>query len=338
MALRKNYKHLGKTGLVVSELALGAMTFTSNEAAMMPHADEEESVKIMNLFAAQGGNFLDTAPIYEDSEAVVGRWLSKQTRADWVIATKVGIGSGPNKAGLGRKTIKEAVESSLRNLQTSYIDLYQCHTPDTSTPIEETLRTLDELVRIGKIHHIGLSNFTGYQLQKAVDLSISMGLSPITSLQPQYSLLCRTTEWELLPICKNEGLGILPWSPLAGGWLSGKYKKEDYQTAEGTRLGWSDMLGWKATSSHLATDHTWKVLNVVSEIAKESGHTPSQVSLRWLMQNPIGSVIPIIGARTVAQFEENLGAVGWSLTDDQMKRLNDASALEIPYPWGEFWL
>ncbi|HEV7626939.1 MAG TPA: aldo/keto reductase, partial [Streptomyces sp.] len=204
---------LGNSGLRVSELCLGSMTFGRE-------TDEETSSSILDTFVEAGGNFIDTADVYSrgGSEEILGRWLTKQRRDDLVVATKVRfpMGDGPNDKGLGRKHIIEGVEASLRRLRTDYIDLYQVHCWDPATPLEQTLSTLDSLVRAGKVRAVGASNFSGWQLQKAVDISRRRGWEPFTCLQPLYNLLDRETEWELLPVCRNEGLGVIPWSPLRG--------------------------------------------------------------------------------------------------------------------------
>ena len=218
-----NTRYLGKTGLKVSELCLGTMTFGRE-------TDETTSYSILERFVEAGGNFIDTADVYSQgiSEEIVGRWLPTKNRDDLVIATKVrfGMGDGPNDVGLSRKHILSGVEASLRRLGTDYIDLYQVHCWDKRTPLEETLSTLDGLVKSGKVRYIGVSNFTGWQLQKAIDLSLHNGWEPFVCLQPLYNLLDRQLELELLPICENEGLGIIPWSPLRGGWLTGKYRRD----------------------------------------------------------------------------------------------------------------
>ena len=238
-----NYRYLGKTGLKVSELCLGAMTFgRENEAT------EEESFQMMDRFVAAGGNFIDTANVYSTgiSEEIVGRWLKKQRRDDLVIATKVRfpMGTGPNDLGLSRKHILSSVEASLRRLQTDYIDLYQVHCWDEKTPLEETLSTLNDLVRKGVVRYVGASNFAGWQLQRAIDLSRENGWEVLVCLQPQYNLLCRSTEWELIPLCRREGLGVIPWSPLRGGWLSGKFKRGMTAPPEGSRIELAEKKDW----------------------------------------------------------------------------------------------
>jgi len=341
--IRLNYKTLGRSGLMVSEICLGAMTFGTSDKNNwgMPTCNEETSHKILDQFASIGGNFIDTANVYGNgvSEQVLGRWLAKKNRQDFVIATKARgqIGTGPNDSGLSRKHLLWAVEESLKCLGTNYIDLYQVHTFDVSTPLSETWRTLDDLVRCGKVRYLGISNYSGYQLQKTIDLVKEMKWESIVSLQPQYNLLCRSTEWDLVPICEAEGLGIIPWSPLAGGWLSGKIKKGDTAPTSGSRVDWAEKIGWKATGfSSKAEEQTWAVLDTVKEIGKEVGATDAQVSLRWLMQKR-GVTCPIIGAKTVEQLTDNLGCINFTLSPEQMKRLDEVSAPNIPYPWGESW-
>jgi aryl-alcohol dehydrogenase-like predicted oxidoreductase len=201
------YRYLGKTGLKVSELCLGSMTFGRE-------ANEEISPQMLDRFAEVGGNFVDTANVYSlgVSEEIVGRWLKDKDREDFIIATKVRfkLGEGPNDVGLSRKHILAAAESSLRRLRTHYIDLYQVHCWDETTPLEETLSTLDSLVQSGKVRYVGASNYSGWQLQKAIDMSRQRGWEPFCCMQPQYNLICRSTEWEVLPVCRSEGLGVIP--------------------------------------------------------------------------------------------------------------------------------
>lgn len=323
------YRFLGRTGLRVSELCLGTMTFGRESS-------EELSRQILDRFVEAGGNFLDTADVYSRglSEEIIGRWLKGRHRDELIIATKVRfpMGEGPNEVGLSRKHIMAAVEASLRRLGTDYIDLYQVHCWDDVTPLEETLSTLNDLVRSGKVRYIGASNYSGWQLQKAIDLSRQMGWEPFRCLQPLYNLLDRSTEWELLPVCINEGLGVIPWSPLRGGWLSGKYRRGMTAPPEGTRVWEAEQHGWSESWSRYNNERTWSVLDTLFAVADEAGKTPAQVALRWLLQRP-GVTAPIIGARTMEQLENNLGAVGWELSQEQMDRLNQASAVQLPYPY-----
>jgi aryl-alcohol dehydrogenase-like predicted oxidoreductase len=324
-----NYRFLGKTGLKVSELCLGAMTFGRE-------ADEETSRRIIDRFVAAGGNFIDTADVYTRgiSEEIVGRWLKGKVRDDFVIATKVRfpMGEGPNEVGLSRKHILAGVEASLGRLGTNYLDLYQVHCWDSATSLEETLSTLDSLVKTGKVRYIGASNYSGWQLQKAIDLSRQMGWEPFTCLQPLYNLLDRATEWELLPVCQNEGLGLIPWSPLRGGWLSGKYRRGMSAPLEGSRVKTAEVQGWSESWSAYNNEHTWSVLDALFAVAEEVGKAPAQVALNWLLQRP-GVTAPIIGARTLEQLESNLGATGWALSQEQMTRLTQVGEQPLPYPY-----
>jgi aryl-alcohol dehydrogenase-like predicted oxidoreductase len=220
----------------------------------------------------------------------------------------------------------------LRRLGTDYIDLYQVHCWDAFTPLEETLGTLDNLVKSGKVRYLGASNYSGWQLQKAVDLSRHMGWEPFTCLQPLYNLLDRQTEWELLPVCQNEGLGMIPWSPLRGGWLSGKFRRGMIAPPEGTRVKTAEEQGWSESWSGYANEHTWNVLDALFAIAEETGKAPAQVAINWLLQRS-GVTAPIIGARTMEQLESNLGASGWSLSEEQMTRLTEISDQPLPYPY-----
>ncbi len=323
-----DYRFLGKTGMKVSELCLGAMTFGRE-------ASEEESFRMMECFAEAGGNFIDSANVYSRgiSEEITGKWLKRQHRQDWVIATKVRfpMGEGPNEVGLSRKHILDAVEASLRHLRTDFIDLYQVHAWDSATPLEETLFTLDRLVRDGKVRYLGVSNFAAWQLQKAIDLSILRGWEPFVCLQPLYNLLDRELEWELAPVCINEGVGIIPWSPLRGGWLSGKYQRGMQAPLEGTRVEDAEKNNWGEAWNKYNNDRTWRVLDGLHVTAIRTGKKPAQVALRWLLQKP-GVTAPIIGARTLEQLETNLGATDWALSSEDMQTLDAVSEKEPPYP------
>lgn len=323
------YRYLGRTGMKVSELCLGAMTFGRESTEVVSH-------QMLDRFVEAGGNFIDTANVYTQgaSEDILGRWLRGKPREEFIIATKVRfpMGEGPNDLGLSRKHILGAVEQSLQRLGTDYIDLYQVHCWDPGTPLDETLSTLDMLVRSGKVRYIGASNYSGWQLQKAIDLSRQMGWEPFVCLQPLYNLLDRSTEWELVPVCRNEGLGIIPWSPLRGGWLSGKYHRGMEAPVEGTRIEQAEKEGWSESWSAYATERTWAILDELFAVAKETGKQPVQVALRWLLQRP-GVTAPIVGARTMSHLESNLGATGWELTAEQMDRLDKVSATKLPYPY-----
>lgn len=321
------YRYLGKTGLRVSELCLGTQTFGWC-------TDEAEAVRILDRFAEVGGNSFDSADSYNQgqSEAIFGRWLkSRGNRSSWVVATKVffPVGKGPNDTGLSRKHLLEAVETSLRRLQTTYIDLYQLHCWDMSTPLEETIRTLDDLVRDGKVRYVGVSNFTPSQLMKGLMLSRMNGWVEFASAQLEYSLLVRSVEWEFLPLCQEEGVGFLPWSPLAGGWLTGKYRR-DQPIPPDSRAGRADRR--EDLPEQRADGRAWDIIETLDQIAREREVTPAQVALRWVLQR-VGVAAPIFGARTIAQLEDNLGAVAWTLSEEEMKPLDEASAVALPYPY-----
>ncbi|HET6987785.1 MAG TPA: aldo/keto reductase [Kribbella sp.] len=314
-------RFLGRTGLQVSELCLGTMTFGSE-------TDQSTGHRILDEFVGAGGTMIDTADTYSAgaSEEIIGSWLKTRDRDDLVIATKVYGEAGPGLPvrGAGRKHILAGVEASLRRLQTDFIDLYQIHVFDDATPLEETLTTLDTLVTSGKVRFVGASNLTGWQLQKAIDLSRQRGLEPYVCLQPLYNLLDRDAELDLIPVCQNEGAGVIAWSPLAGGWLSGKYTKDAGGPPAGSRSSQAD---WDAHDN----DRTWRVLDALRGVAAEVDRTPAQVALRWVMQRP-GLTAPIIGARTPDQLADNLGATGWSLDDDELRRLTEAGDGPLPYP------
>lgn len=323
------YRYLGRSGLKVSELCLGAMTFGREST-------EEVSYQLLDCFVEAGGNFIDTADVYSQgiSEEILGRWLKTKQRDDFVIATKVRfpMGSGPNNVGLSRKHIFAAIESSLRRLNTSYVDLYQVHMWDPGTPVEETLDALNQLVKSGKVRYLGASNYAGYQLQKAIDVSQHNGWESFVCLQPLYNLLDRSFEWELGPVCEAEGVGVIPWSPLRGGWLSGKYQRGMTQPPADTRIEEAGKRGWGESWNVYANERTWHVLDTLTAIAGDVNKTPAQVALNWLLRKSVVTA-PILGARSLANLQDNLGSVGWSLTADQVTKLDEASSLPLPYPY-----
>eukprot|EP00118_Oscarella_pearsei_P006674 m.30604 g.30604 ORF g.30604 m.30604 type:complete len:364 (+) comp31367_c0_seq1:145-1236(+) len=338
-------RYLGNCGLKVSNICLGAMTFGARpKGPSLPgQCDEELSHKLLDRYVELGGNFVDTANVYSQgvSETIVGSWLKKQEREKIIVATKVrcAMGDDPNSVGLSRKHITFAVEESLKRLGTHYIDLYQTHCWDDGTPLEETLSTLMDLVRCGKVRYLGLSNVTGWQLQKIIDLTKDK-YEKFVSLQVQYSLLCRQTEWELQDVCRREGIGILPWSPLKGGWLSGKMKRSG--APSGSRAAWADEAKVSLQSSPGFTKYgsdegVWNLLDVLEAIAKETGKTVAQVAIKWLLhQDAVSSVV--IGAKTLLQLDDNCGAGGdWKLSGEQVERLTEASDVPIPYPWEMVW-
>ncbi len=333
------FRPLGMTGTQVTSLCLGTMTFGKE-------TPEDDAHAILDRYVGAGGNFIDTADVYQegDSEEFIGHWLTKRERDDLVIATKVRfpMGGDPNEAGLSRRWITQAVDNSLRRLNTDYIDLYQAHCWDPLTPLEETLAAFDDLVRMGKVRYIGVSNFTGWQLQRAALLAQVNGHAPIVTLQPQYNLLAREIEWELVELCLEEGIGMLPWSPLGGGWLTGKYKRDE-RPSGATRLGDDPERGVEAYDKRNA-ERTWAVLEVIDKIVanrggaagpqNDGGASHSQVALNWVAHRP-GVTSTILGVRTTEQLEENLAAAGWRLTDDEVGALDEASDPGRPeYPYG----
>ncbi len=327
------YRTLGPSGVVVSELALGTMTFGTE-------TDEAGSHAQLDRFVEAGGTLVDTADVYSGgaSEEIIGRWLRQRPAAVGeriVLATKgrFPVADEPNGLGLSRRHLTRALEASLRRLGVQRVDLYQLHAFDALTPMEETFSCLDDLVRAGKIHYVGLSNFTGWQLQRAVDVCQRLHLSPPVSVQPQYNLLVRETEWEVVPACQANGLGLLPWSPLGGGWLTGKYSREE-APAGATRLGEDPDRGMEAYGPRSRQERTWRVVDAVRRVAEGRGSSMAQVALAWLRQRPpVTSVI--LGARTVEQLEDNLGAADVELSAEEMSLLDDASAIDVgDYPYG----
>jgi len=321
MRIRK----LGRTGLKVSNLCLGAMTFGNQQWG----SDESTSKVIVDRFLEAGGNFIDTADIYSTgvSEEITGRAI-RDKRQSLVLATKVAgpMGGGPNDLGLSRKHILDAVEASLRRLGTDYIDLYQVHAYDPTTPLDETLRALDDCVRSGKVRYTGCSNYSAWQLMKANALARELGTARFDCLQPQYSLVCRSIEREHLPLCIEEGIGVIPWSPLAGGLLTGKMGRGQ-APPEGTRASVDTM-----NQERFSSEKNLEIAEVVAQVARAMEKTSSQVALAWVMRQP-GITSPIFGARTLDQLEDNLGAAELALDEEAVKCLEEVSQLDLVYPY-----
>ena len=323
------YRTLGASGAVVSTYAIGTMTF-GNET------DEAGSHEQLDRYVEAGGNFVDTADVYTAgvSEEIVGRWLAKKNSADVVLATKgrFPTGDGPNDVGTSRRHLRKALEASLQRLGVDHIDLYQLHAWDPVTPLEETLSFLEDAVRAGKISYGGLSNFTGWQLQKACDLIGYRGWSPLVTLQPQYNLLVREIEWEIVPAAQENGLGLLPWSPLGGGWLTGKYSFDE-EPEGATRLGENPDRGVESWYRRSRNQRVRDVVDALREIAEARGISMAQVALAWLVDRPaITSVI--LGARTLEQLDDNLAAADLHLTPEETAKLDEASdpgAADYPY-------
>jgi aryl-alcohol dehydrogenase-like predicted oxidoreductase len=321
MKIRK----LGRTGLKVSNLCLGAMTFGNQQWG----CDEATSRAIVDRFLEAGGNFIDTADMYSNgvSEEITGRAV-RETRQSLALATKVAgpMGSGPNDLGLSRKHILDAVEASLRRLGTDYIDLYQVHAYDPTTPLDETLGALDDCVRAGKVRYAGCSNYSAWQLMKANALARELGTARFDCLQPQYSLVCRFIEREHLPLCIEEGIGVIPWSPLGGGLLTGKIRRGQ-AAPEGSRASVDTM-----NRERFSSERNLEIAEVVAQVARNLGRTSSQVALAWTICQA-GVTSSIFGARTLDQLEDNLGSADLALDGESIRRLDEVSQLELVYPY-----
>lgn len=317
--------YLGRSGLVVSELCLGTMTFGGA-------ADEAAARKIVERFREAGGTFFDTADVYQGgkSEQIVGRILAAD-RDEVVIATKAfgPTGAGPNDAGNSRRHLVRAVEDSLRRLGTDRIDLYQLHAWDRTTPLEESLGALEDMVRAGKVLHAGVSNWSGWHIERAFRVQERHGWSPLVSLQPQYSLLERQIEFETLPAARANGMGVLAWSPLAAGFLTGKYRRDESKDdveGRGRFAQWFDNID----------ERGWATMDALRDIAASREAEPATVAIAWLLAKP--DVIPIIGATRPDQLDATLAAPGLELSQDEVARLDEVSAPHMGYPWDADWV
>ncbi|HEY4243148.1 MAG TPA: aldo/keto reductase [Kofleriaceae bacterium] len=329
------YRNLGAAGVKVSSLCLGAMTFGEADEKSFMHkvgSDEATAHAILDRAVAAGINFIDTADVYGQdglSERVLGNWLaSRGLRDKLVVATKFRftMGDGANKSGASRYRIMRCVEDSLRRLRTDRIDLYQIHMQDITVSEDETLRALDDLVSAGKVLYFGASNYAAYRLQNSLWLSRVAHRAAFVTLQAQYSLLVRDLEREHAPLCRTEGLGILPWSPLAGGFLTGKFERGTAPSS-GTRLGEKP-----ERLARYDSPRNWQILDAVRAIATETSSTPSAVSLAWLLAKPQVSSV-IFGARTLEQLDANLAGAELELTPAQVDVLDKASAFDVGYPY-----
>ena len=328
-----DYRTLGRSGCAVSNLALGTMTFGVETAE--PGAHEQ-----LDLFLEAGGTLVDTADVYGggESERIIGSWLADRPvdlTGRVVLATKgrFPTADDPNGAGLSVRHLTRALDASLARLGVDRVDLYQAHAYDPVTPLEETLRTMDGFVRAGKVAYWGLSNFTGWQLTKLVQLAQAMGVAAPVTLQPQYSLVVREIEWEIVPAALDAGMGLLPWSPLGGGYLSGKYTR-DQRPGAGTRLGDDPGRGMEAWERR-GTERTWAVIDAVQRIAEARAVSMAEVALAWVTDRP-GVTATIVGARTTEQLRTNLGAADLHLSAAETAALDAASDPHPPdYPYGE---
>jgi aryl-alcohol dehydrogenase-like predicted oxidoreductase len=320
------YTRLGETGLEVSRVCLGCMNFGTG-AEWMVH-DREESVELVRAAIDEGVNFLDTANVYSqgESEEIVGEAIEPYDREELVVATKVygRMGEGPNRQGLSRKHIFDQVEASLDRLGTDYIDLYQVHRWDDETPIEETLDALSRLVDEGLVRYLGASTMTSYQFTRALYAADVEGYRRFECMQPEYNAVDRHEEANLLPVCAGEGVGVIPWSPLAGGFLTGKYDREG-DPSEGTRAADDEY------TRNRFTEANWAVLEAVREVAADHDATPAQVSLAWLLSKDVVDA-PIVGPRRMDHLEENLGALEVDLTGDEIGRIEAPVTPRWPAP------
>jgi aryl-alcohol dehydrogenase-like predicted oxidoreductase len=324
----RGLRNLGKSGLRVSPLCLGAMNFGNEQFG----CDEKASIAITHAYLDGGHNFIDTANVYSAtrSETIIGKAV-KGRRDAVVIATKASspLGAGPFDSGSSRKHVTKACEDSLRRLDTDYIDLYQMHRYDPTTPLEETLSTLNDLVRQGKVRYLGVSNWSASQITEACAIVAHNRWEPLVSLQPQYSILARDIEVEIVPACLKFGLGIIPWSPLGGGMLTGKYKKGE-EPQQGTRFAAPGPFQqiWRTRALN---ERNHAVLEVVLGEAAKLDVSPLALALAWNLARP-GVVSPIIGPKTPKQLEDNLAALDIALPADAVERIDAVSEPYIPYP------
>jgi aryl-alcohol dehydrogenase-like predicted oxidoreductase len=320
------YRYLGDSGLLVSRICLGTMTFGNDDWG----CDRATAVDITNRFIESGGNFFDTADMYSQgvSEEMLGQAIKTHHRDDLVLATKCWfrMRNTPNAKGLSRKHMLSAVEDSLRRLGTDYIDLYQMHGPDPFTPLEESMRAADDLVRSGKVRYLGCSNFFGWQIVKANAVAERLGLTRLVSGQHMYNLLRRDVEREILAACADQGLGLICWSPLAEGMLAGKYSKgtgPDKKSRVGLRASFSLPRYWN--------DNSFRIIEEVLAVAGECDKTPAQVALSWALGDRRVSAV-IAGARTIEQLTDNLVSGDWDLSDEYYTRLTDVVPFAPGYP------
>ena len=324
------YRRLGQSGLFVSELCLGTMTFGGSDGmwGQIGQLRQEEADRLIETALDAGINFIDTANVYADgkSEEIVGQTLRNlgAKREEVVIATKVHgqMGEGPNARGLSRGHIMDQVKASLKRLQLDHIDLYQCHGFDPATPVEETLEALDALVQQGHIRYIGVSNWAAWQIAKALGISVARQLAPIASLQAYYTLAGRDLERELVPMLLSENVGLMVWSPLAGGFLSGKFDREG-KTGEGRRVNFD--------FPPVDKDRAYDAIDLMRQIATAKGCTVPQVAIAWLLHQKVVTSV-IVGAKRVEQLTDNIGATSVSLSDEDLSALDEITALPAEYP------
>jgi aryl-alcohol dehydrogenase-like predicted oxidoreductase len=328
------YRQLGKSGLKVPELCFGAGTFGSSNEFFKAWSEttQEEANRIVDICMDAGMNLFDTADIYSDgeSEKALGKALAKHNRESLMISTKATfrLGTGPNDVGSSRYHLIQSAERSLKRLGTDYIDIYHLHGFDATSPVEETLRALDDLVREGKVRYIACSNFSGWHLMKSLSVSERYGWSRYVGHQVYYSLVGRDYEWELMPLALEQGVGALVWSPLGWGRLTGKIRRS-------TGIPKDSRLNTKVvadTGPQVPEEYLYKVVDAIDAVAKETGKTVPQIALNWLLRRPTVSTL-VVGARNEEQLKQNLGAIGWELTKEQIAKLDAASEVPLTYPY-----
>ena len=330
-----NYRSLGRSGLKVPELCFGTGTFggTNDFFKSWGSTQDAEAAHLIDICMEAGCNFFDTADIYSDghSETVLGKAVSHLKREDILLSTKAtfrGSNVGPNNVGSSRYHLTEALHNSLKRLNTDYIDVYHLHAFDALTPVEETLQTLNHFILAGKVRYIACSNFSGWHLMKSLSVSERYGWARYVGHQVYYSLVGRDYEWELMPLALDQGVGALVWSPLGWGRLTGKIRRgqplpQDSRLQNKTVVDAGPIPDW---------EYVYKVVDALDEVAKETGKTVPQIALNWLLQRRTISTL-VIGARNEDQLRANLAATGWSLTPDQVARLDAASAVPLTYPY-----
>ncbi len=330
-----DYRFLGNSGFRVSALGFGAGTFGGKGPLFSAwgNTDVEEARRLVDVSLEAGLNFFDSADVYSDgaSESILGAAI-KGRRDDVILSTKLSLrsGEGPNDVGSSRHHILRATEKALRRLGTDYIDLLQLHHFDAKTPVESVMSTLDDLVRAGKVRYIGASNFSGWQLMKSQAVADRFGYARYVAHQAYYSLIGRDYEWELMPLAQDQGIGAVVWSPLGWGRLTGRIRRGQ-PLPKGSRLHETAQF-----APPVDTERLYQVVDVLTEVAQETEKTIPQVALNWLLQRPTVSTV-LIGARDEKQLRENLGAVGWALSQEQVARLDKASAVTPPYPYYPYW-
>ena len=328
-------RYLGNSGFKIPVLGFGAGTFGGKGPLFSAwgNSDTAEATRLIDICLEAGLNFFDTADVYSDgaSEIILGAAI-KGRREQVILSTKTGLrlGEGANDAGASRFRLLKAVDASLRRLGTDYIDLLQLHAFDAMTPVEETLSTLDGLVRAGKVRYLGVSNFSGWHLMKSLAVADRRGYSRYVANQTYYSLIGRDYEWELMPLGQDQGVGAVVWSPLGWGRLTGKIRRGQPLPAQ------SRLHDTAQFAPPVDDERLFRVIDALEAVAAETGKQVPQVALNWLLQRPTVSTV-LIGARNETQLRQNLGAVGWNLTAQQVRTLDEASAVEPPYPYYPYW-